>query len=369
MTSHSLKRLGRTFGPFPYNPLLIFAFFSIFYFARFIQVIVDQTPGISRLATVLIMLVVAAIPSASFALATFLFQRYRRWSSESLFFYLIEVGASQSLLFLFAPIVRKFLMRRYGFEFKTALPLTLELFIGALVIILICLSLLHRAETSIYRRLETADSLVLQLQKDRENLILSDEELRQQVSDFLHNRVQADLMVVAMDLKTIKTEPASDSDAVLSEAIARLEKTRSMDLRNLVQVLSPNFSGAGLVEALENLKHQYGAVTHTQISVADAVEALTETQKLGVFRIAEQSLLNSLVHGPAQNVSISVRKADRCQFQLCITDDGPGVNLEMIKPGVGSIVIDSWVAILKGNKEISTSPENGYILKVIFPAK
>ena len=54
-------------------------------------------------------------------------------------------------------------------------------------------------------------------------------------------------------------------------------------------------------------------------------------------------------------------------LSLVIEDNGPGVDLETIKFGMGSAVIDSWVSILKGRKEINSSPGSGYKLEVIFP--
>jgi signal transduction histidine kinase len=96
-------------------------------------------------------------------------------------------------------------------------------------------------------------------------------------------------------------------------------------------------------------------------------EKLEPKQLLGIFRIVEQALLNSLIHGPADKASVTVANTGAKDITLTVIDNGPGVGLEETKFGVGSAVIDSWVSILKGRKEIISSPGNGYKLEVVFP--
>ena len=365
MKKSASKFLG-LIGPYPYNPLLIFAFFSACYFSRFIPVIIKQPHGLPRYITALIMLLLAIVPSLSFAVAAFLIQKYRRWSSSSLLIYICEVAFGQSLLFIFAPLIRNFLYHRYQFEYEAPLTLTIGFYFGSLAVILVCLALLHRAELSIIKRLESADKLAIQLQRDREELIFSDEELRKQTSQFLHDRVQSDLMVVAMKLKSIQGQTSPEVDVVISKAIARLESTRTADLRNLVQVLTPNFAGAGLGEALKNLKEQYCSSMDLLIHIASDLESLSEGQRLGIFRIVEQALLNALVHGPASQVWISITTDKSGVIRLQVRDNGPGAQIEEIKSGVGSAIVDSWVSILKGKKEVMTKPGEGYSISVTF---
>jgi hypothetical protein len=96
-------------------------------------------------------------------------------------------------------------------------------------------------------------------------------------------------------------------------------------------------------------------------------EKIEPKQLLGIFRIVEQALLNSLIHGPADKASVTIAHTGTKDITLIVSDNGPGVGLEERKFGVGSAVIDSWVSILKGRKEINSSPGNGYKLEVTFP--
>ena len=353
-------------GPYPYNPTLIFLFFSAFYFSRFIPVIVDQPKGLMRYETAAIVLSLSVIPSFFFALLAQLVQKYRRWSSSSLFFYIAEVAFGQSVLFLSAPLIRSFLKRKYDFDYEAPLTLSPGLFFGSLTLVIIALGLIHRAERTIINRLLLANQLVSELEVDREELIRADEAVRQQTSRFLHDRVQAELMVVAMGLKTVAGKSNDEVNRVISQSIESLETTRTTDLKDLVQILAPNFEVGGLSQAIRILFQQYKSSMKVNIQVDDKSELLDQKNLLAIFRIIEQSLINSLVHGPANRVDIAVKSNAAGVTELVVSDDGPGARLADVKSGTGSAVIDSWVSILQGEKTIDTVPGHGYRIAVTF---
>jgi len=227
---------------------------------------------------------------------------------------------------------------------------------------------MHKSERVIIERLEKADDLVEQLKVDREELVNLDEAIRRQTSTFLHDRVQSDLMVVGMKLKSIQGTASDEVNEVIDRAIARLENTRSADLKNIIQVLSPNFEAGGLKSSIESLIKQYESNMAVLIQIDESSEQLDSLSLLGTYRIIEQGLLNAFVHGPAKSVLVSVSTDSVGKTQVLISDDGPGTDLEFVDSGVGTAVIDSWVGILNGKKTVDTVPGHGYRLVVNFPA-
>jgi signal transduction histidine kinase len=85
---------------------------------------------------------------------------------------------------------------------------------------------------------------------------------------------------------------------------------------------------------------------------------------LGIYRIIEQAIVNSITHGPASKVKIAVGMQSDLTCCVTIDDDGPGANLEAIEAGFGTVLIDSWVSILKATKVVASSPGEGYSLTV-----
>jgi signal transduction histidine kinase len=104
------------------------------------------------------------------------------------------------------------------------------------------------------------------------------------------------------------------------------------------------------------------------VQVDSASEDLDSLYLLGAYRILEQGLLNSFIHGPAKNVFVSIGTDSAGRTEISVSDDGPGTDLDFIESGVGTAIIDSWVGILGGKKTVETVPGHGYLLRVVFPA-
>jgi len=367
MISFTVRRVLRFIGPYPFNSYLILLFFFALFFSRLSPLITDQPRGVARWVAALIVLILSFFPSSLFALFAFLIQRYRRWSSQSLIAYVCEVALVQSSLFICAPIMSKILRNLYNFKFQVAATLTPGFFIGTLFLILMSLGLMHRVERVIAGRLIHANELIAKLEIDRAELVKADEAIRDQASQFLHNRVQSDLMVAGIELKSIAKQSSAKISEMIDHTILRIEKTRSSDLKNLIQILTPNLESGTLSSALDVLLEQNRSNIDVSLKIDTETESLGPSVLLGIFRIVEQAVLNSLVHGPAKRVQVSASTTSAGVTELIVSDDGPGARIEAANPGVGTAIIDSWVGILNGSKEIDSAPGHGYQLRVTFP--
>ena len=367
MKTISIKKIIRLIGPYPYNPYLLFLFFLSFYFSRYIRVVAFLPAGPERWKAGGFVLLASAIPAVIFSFGSILLTRFRFWSSNSTIFYILEVASFQYLNLLYLPLINKFLQEKLDYFDKALIGLSKSIFLASLALVLFALALMHRAERSIADRLDSATKLVSKLESERQGLIQSDERLRRHTSQFLHDRVQSDLMVVGMKLKSISGQASPEVNEVIDRAIQRLENTRTLDLRNLIQILTPNLEAGTLQSALEILLEQYKANMEVSLRIDPSTEMLDLEVLLGIFRIVEQAMLNALVHGPANRVQISVTTSAEGITDIIVSDDGPGVTVEAATAGVGTAIIDSWVGILNASKEIDSAPGHGYRLQVTFP--
>ena len=361
-----IKKFLALIGPYPYNPYLIFLLFLAIMVSRFMPIAYEVPAGPERHTATVILAALSLIPAIFFAGMGWLYSKFRFWSDKSLFFYIAEVAFAGSFIFLYFPRVKPFLRENYGFEFRTPATTSPAMFVFGVIMFLFSLALIHRAERSILHRLEKAKELVEQLKYDREDLVKADEALREQTSRFLHDRVQSDLMVVGMKLKSISGQSNIEVNEVIEKAIARLENTRTNDLRDLVQILTPNFEAGGITGALDVLADQYRPTMKVFIEIDKVSERLGSNVLLGAFRIIEQALLNALIHGPAKQVVISLKTSELGISELSIADDGPGIDLGKLQAGVGTAIIDSWLGILNGEKAIESVPGHGYRITIKF---
>jgi signal transduction histidine kinase len=363
-----LRKGLKLIGPYPYNPYLIFLFFSSIFLSRFAPFISLVPGGTERWRAAALVILASSIQGLLLAGGATLVKRYRFWSEESTFLYILEVALLMFLNSLALRQMMHFLTNQIGDFGRDLLPANFNVLIITLTLGLITLALMHQAERRIVERLNTVTGLVVRLEEERERLIHSDENLRRQTSQFLHDRVQSDLMVVGMKLKSISGKSSTEVNEVIDKAIIRLETTRASDLKNLIQVLTPNLEAGTLQAALDVLLDQYRNNMEVSVKIDAATEALDSEVLLGIFRIVEQSILNALVHGPAKRVQISVSTDSMDVTDIIVSDDGPGALVEQITSGLGTSIIDSWVGILNGSKEIDSAPGHGYQLHVTFIA-
>ena len=362
-----MRKIVKLIGPYPYNPYLLLLFcFSIFFF-RFIRAVAYIPPGPERLRATGIIFVASIIPGAIYAGGSILLTRYRFWSSKSTLFYVIEVACFEYVILQYLHAALRYLYENLGYSDKFLVASSARYFLMGLLLILFTLALMHRAERKISDRLLMANNLVAKLEKERSELIHFEESLRQQVSQVLHDRVQSELMVIGIKLKSISGKSSLEINEVIEDVVHRLENTRAADVKELIQILTPNLEAGSLSSALDLLLEQYRGNMEVSVQISPASEELNSETLLGVFRIIEQAVLNSFVHGPAHRVQINVNTDARSVTELIVADDGPGADLENLTAGVGTAIIDSWIGILNGSREIDTAPGHGYRLHATLP--
>ena len=207
---------------------------------------------------------------------------------------------------------------------------------------LIILALLGASQRRLQAQVDRADDALDALRLQAEALLTADEEVRRQVSLLLHDRVQAGLIAACLRLRR-SLKPIPDRDAEVARVVDQLEELRTLDVRRAVHALSPNLSEVDLVSALEELGETYRpamTVTCTQSSEVDVPEDL----RLGIYRVVEQCLLNSAMHGEAERCTIAIEYAAP-EILVTVTDDGIGLPHD-VTSGFGTTLIDTWCRVL-----------------------
>lgn len=362
------KRLLRFVGPFPYNPTLVFLFFFSHYLSRLLPAIASEAAGPARVRAVLAALLICLVSSGAYAVTSDLLKRYRRWSSSNFVLYYLElqgilvvgVVAHWLILSALAPFGFNFVIEFDFINSPNLLPWTS-------LLMLLVFALMHYAERNVLERLANANALNQQLQKARLEMLLVEEDLRKQTAALLHDRVQSQITIAAMNLAKVQLQVSPDSSAEIAEIRAHLEKIRRIDLKNVSQSLSPNIEALGLKQSVQEFTNEIDSKIHFLVEIDDTAFENNERLALGIFRIIEQAVVNCITHGPARNVRIMAQPAAAEGIDLVVEDDGPGVDPTAAGQGVGTAVIDSWVSILKGTKSVESSPGNGYKLRVLAP--
>lgn len=365
MKVSGLKRFLSWLGPHDYNYSLIFAWIFIFLWAQARPFITTGGTNRDRLRFGLEVSLVVSSITLIIVLYLFICMKLRKNKTASLGRYALEVIGASALSTVVANIYNGTIIPWTGRPPYLGPADKPIIFIIRIIFCFLFIALIHQLQKNLKIRLEDAEATNQALLNEYKVLIEADEEIRGQASRYLHDRVQSEIMLASFQLKKRVDEIGFSSDEEIRKSISQLEKIRSVDLKLVSQLLTPNIEAEGLPGAIESLCEQYSSNIKFGFDFDSTLDQLSSEQSLGVFRIVEQALINAITHGPATKVVIKVRANSLGGFFVEIADNGPGA--DAVNPGTGSVIIDAWVSILKGKKEISSNTGQGYTLLVRFP--
>jgi glucose-6-phosphate-specific signal transduction histidine kinase len=224
----------------------------------------------------------------------------------------------------------------------------------------------------IQKESDTAQDALQTVVAQRRLLLESEERVRGQVAAFLHDRVQTDLVSIALRVRATIGQTPEVMTSELTSVITELERVRSQEVRRASRQLSPNLATVSLDAALRDLAESYRPAMAVDInmheSVANRIEQCDDdTRATGLYRICEQGLLNAAIHGHATECSIQITLTPRDELVLHLVDNGVGLQGKSVQPGMGSTVISAWVESLRGEWSLEQQAD-GVVLMATIPA-
>lgn len=281
-----------------------------------------------------------------------------RWGSYVSFIGLAIVGA---------------LAVRYVFVIRFAVPESGEALIPVAALrLFLLISLVLAVAGAVTERLQkqviaTATALE-EARRQQEQILKADEDARRQVADLLHDRVQAGLIAACLELQSLPEEE-SDRGRSVASIIRRLEGLRSIDVKRAARALSPSLHDVDLHAALRELGSQYEPGMVTRVDVPPEVEKrLTDPEiRLGLYRITEQALMNSAMHGHSRQVEASIQIIDDALIVWEVRDDGRGLDNRSTSPGLGSALMNTWMRRLGGEWTLAPIMTGGASCRATIP--
>jgi signal transduction histidine kinase len=312
----------------------------------------------------LILFVISA--SAVLVLSTMTIERLFKAVTRNIFLMIANVYFSilvvAALFSTFQPLSQNIFGLNILLETMDTPALLLKGFVSSVLF-----TLLFRYEFQSTERLAFAKKLANTLAKNQKQLIETEEKQRTEASTFLHDRVQAQLMVLALEIANVEKNLGAEDAAALWRVRTKLENLRSVDLRRVGQMLTPNIKDFGLQHCLRHLIQQLEVADRVELRIDENLNRDAVQLQLGIYRIIEQALVNAITHGPASHIEIVAVLKNKSTYEVSISDNGPGALVSERTPGYGTAVIQSWVAILGAQKEIVSAPGQGYKLTATIP--
>lgn len=193
----------------------------------------------------------------------------------------------------------------------------------------------------------------------------------------LHDGPLQELVALADELRMASTQIS----AVVPDDFRQRVRGRFNDVHARLGALD---------ESLRQLAHSIQSTTAVTRPVADAVEGelvaleaatgiesdfwvegdlsgLSDSQKIVLFRVAQEALSNVRKHSEATSVSVALRSR-RTFVELTVTDDGRGFDPRRLDSDrLGLAGISERVRLLGGAVEIQTNPGDGTLVRATLP--
>ncbi len=218
--------------------------------------------------------------------------------------------------------------------------------------------------TDITQRLEAER----QLRRLTQQLVTVREEERQRLSFRIHDEICQELTGVTFMLAATARRLGPDAaDAAPELARAQTQITRVIDhLRSVARSLHPVvLRDLGLAESLRRLAQTMSTPRlSVDVEVPETLHGVSADLALGVYRIAQEAVLNAVRHAETHAVRVAVT-ADLERIRLVVSDDGRGFDTRGAGGrSLGLLGMEQRAIAVGGALEVDSAPGRG--TRVVF---
>lgn len=194
---------------------------------------------------------------------------------------------------------------------------------------------------------------------------------QKRISEELHDGILGEMNGIRMVLLGLNKKSDEDAVSLRARAISKLQEVQE-EIRTISHALSDaayrkfhNFviSLQELVKTIGNAAGMQYEMTYDEDIDWDALPADT---KVNLYRIAQESLQNSVKHSGAQTVYLNLHGNTR-NIEITVSDDGRGFNTQNGKKGIGHKNITSRVKKMGGQWEVHSEPGKGTRVLIKIP--
>jgi signal transduction histidine kinase len=206
-------------------------------------------------------------------------------------------------------------------------------------------------------------------------LISAQEATRADIARELHDGLCQELAGVSMAVGTLKGSSGHLQDAKTQQTLAKLQD-----------------DALGACEGIRRLSHDLHPTTLRLLGLAPALKAhCTELERrhrvqvsfqadgdfgdlrpdvaVCLFRIAQESLRNGVVHGEAKRLAVSLARSGE-KIEMTVTDDGRGFDVELVRrnsSGLGLVSIEERARMIGADMQIVSGVGQGTTIRVRGP--
>lgn len=207
-------------------------------------------------------------------------------------------------------------------------------------------------------------ALALEKQKALGNLVRGAEQERGRLASELHDGVGGILVALKMQFDQFKSNLSAEE----SNRFKNLLDLSTKEIKNISYNLMPgSISLTSLTESLEQLCQLYRTKDGPTIEfyAPNWNDNISKEHKLGIYRIVQELLKNTIEHSKAKEVIVQISKYGQ-RIHLIVEDNGIGFEESKIQSGLGLNNIKNRLSYLNGKLEIESYPNRGTTLNIVI---
>ena len=204
------------------------------------------------------------------------------------------------------------------------------------------------------------------------------EEERRNLSQELHDELGQTITAIKAVAVSISNKTTLEKRYINSSVKTIVEYSDHVYqvAKNMMHRLRPSvLDEFGLVKALQNMIDEWNDNQDNifcDFTFLDVPTDLSESLKINIYRIIQESLTNASKHSNASQVTVAIKK-DRLdnteRINLKIEDNGIGIDQDKIIPGFGLLGMKERVEMNGGIFEFESSTGNGVKINIFVPIK
>jgi signal transduction histidine kinase len=201
------------------------------------------------------------------------------------------------------------------------------------------------------------------------------EKERKRIAQDLHDSLAQLISGIKMQVEMLAAETAPQS-AYVSKLINSIKENcqhATLEIKVIAYNLIPHdLEEFGLIYCLEQLCNRISEISQIPIEFETNLPfeyLFDETEKLSLYRIAQEALNNAVKHAQANNIRLTLLcNEDSEQLILTISDDGIGFVAGNHRTGMGFNTMQSRTKLLNG--ELNFFQDSGYtVVEAVFPLR
>jgi two-component system NarL family sensor kinase len=201
-------------------------------------------------------------------------------------------------------------------------------------------------------------------------------EERNRLAREIHDTLAQGLAALTMQLEVVDALANREADARLQVAVARallLARSTLDEARaSVLDLREAPLEGRTLREALVNLATDAGTGSNGRVGIVivaepDADAGLAPAVAGGLYRIAQQAVVNAIRHADARRITVRLTRSDNA-IRVRVEDDGNGfAPTEVPSDRFGLLGMRERARLLGGTLTVESGPDAGTAIEVVVP--